>query len=130
MGGGRAGRRGASLRIVYALDEAEALVRERASGVAVSAQLVPGGPSRALIEAAKDATMLVVGGHGAGTLTGLLLGSVAFPRPRRFPGTRSRFGKPRPAAPCSLPRSDRALDPTHTPAVIMQLFADSLHDHD
>jgi nucleotide-binding universal stress UspA family protein len=100
-----AARRDASLRIVYAIapwlfhpkvdprvveirdwmrksgqeviDGAVARVRERTPDVAVSADLVPGGPSRALLQAAEDAAMIVVGCHGAGTLTGLLLGSVA-----------------------------------------------------
>ncbi|HEU5161051.1 MAG TPA: universal stress protein [Streptosporangiaceae bacterium] len=58
-------------------DEAVAVAEARAPGLDVSAELAPGGPPRALIGAAKDAVMLVVGSHGAGTLTGLLLGSVA-----------------------------------------------------
>jgi nucleotide-binding universal stress UspA family protein len=117
-------RRGASLRIVYALapwlfetnveprvrevrdwlrdsgqgviDEAGAVARDRAPGVEVSAQMVPGGPSRALIEAAKDAAVLVVGGHGTGTLTGLLLGSVALQVATHAPCPTVvvRFGEP------------------------------------
>lgn len=59
------------------VDGAVALARERAPGVAVSAEMVPGGPSKALIEAGGAAEMVVVGCHGAGTLTGLVLGSVA-----------------------------------------------------
>jgi nucleotide-binding universal stress UspA family protein len=59
------------------IDEAAAKARGRAPGVTVSGELVPGGPSRALVEAAEGALMVVVGSHGAGSLTGLLLGSVA-----------------------------------------------------
>jgi nucleotide-binding universal stress UspA family protein len=98
-------RRVASLRIVYAIapwlfdtpvDKRVAAVREwlrasgqeiidraldraraRAPGVPASAEMAPGGPARALIGAAQDADMVVIGGHGAGGLTGLLLGSVA-----------------------------------------------------
>ncbi len=100
-----AASRGAALRIVYALpawlfgtavdprvreirewmlasgqeviDEAVARIGARTPGVSVSAGLAPGGPPRALIEAAKDAVMVVVGSRGAGTITGLVLGSVA-----------------------------------------------------
>jgi nucleotide-binding universal stress UspA family protein len=49
----------------------------RAPDVVVSAEMVPGGPARALTGAARDAGMVVIGAHGAGGLTGLLLGSVA-----------------------------------------------------
>ncbi|MGH3390849.1 MAG: universal stress protein [Actinomadura sp.] len=100
-----AARRAAPLRIVYAIapwlfddrvDERVAAVRHwlrdsgqevidraveraraRVPDVAVSAELVPGGPARALIAAAREAAMVVIGGHGAGGLTGVLLGSVA-----------------------------------------------------
>jgi nucleotide-binding universal stress UspA family protein len=100
-----AARRAAALRIVYAMapwlfdtpvdprvaavrdwlreggqeivDRAVDRARSRAPGLVVSAELVPGGPARALLTAARDATMVVVGGQGAGGLTGLLLGSVA-----------------------------------------------------
>lgn len=98
-------RRGAALRIVHALepwtfaasgdqlvrdirawmrdcgrqvvDAAAVRVREHAPGVRMSTPLAPGSPAAALIEAAGDADMLVVGGHGSGVLTGMLLGSVA-----------------------------------------------------
>src|SRR5918999_5120541 len=59
------------------IDDAVARVRERAPGVRVSAELAPGGPPRALLAAAENAAMVVVGSHGTGRLTGLLLGSVA-----------------------------------------------------
>jgi nucleotide-binding universal stress UspA family protein len=59
------------------VDEAVALVGKRTPDVPVVADMVPGSPPRALIKAAEGAAMVVVGSHGAGTLTGLLLGSVA-----------------------------------------------------
>jgi nucleotide-binding universal stress UspA family protein len=59
------------------IDEAVAKANARLPEVAVAAELVPGGPARALIEAAKDGVMIVVGCHGASTLAGLVLGSVA-----------------------------------------------------
>jgi nucleotide-binding universal stress UspA family protein len=51
--------------------------RTRAEGIEVAGEVVPGGASRALLERARDAAMVVVGSHGAGTVTGLLLGSTA-----------------------------------------------------
>jgi nucleotide-binding universal stress UspA family protein len=51
--------------------------RARAEGIDVAGEVVPGGASRALLERARDASMVVVGGHGVGTVAGLLLGSTA-----------------------------------------------------
>ncbi|MBC6461773.1 universal stress protein [Actinomadura sp. HBU206391] len=123
---GEASRRGESLRIVHAIapwlfdpqvDAKVGAVREwlmdggrevldsatdraiaRAPGLPVSAEMVSGGPARALVNEAKDAAMLVVGGHGAGELTGLLLGSVALQVTSHAPCPVVVVGRPEPAA--------------------------------
>jgi nucleotide-binding universal stress UspA family protein len=59
------------------LDEAVALARTCAPGVQVEAELVTGAAARTLLERAQDAAMIVLGGHGTGVLTGVLLGSTA-----------------------------------------------------
>ena len=46
-------------------------------GVEVERTSVEGGPARVLVEAAKDADLLVVGSRGRGGFAGLLLGSVS-----------------------------------------------------
>ncbi|MFI0349431.1 universal stress protein [Actinomadura sp. 9N407] len=101
---GEALRRDADLRIVYAvapwlfdvpvdprvgairewmhdngdevLQQALAHARERAPGVRVSGEQVPGQPAEALIRESGRALMIVVGTHGMGGVAGLLLGSV------------------------------------------------------
>jgi nucleotide-binding universal stress UspA family protein len=43
----------------------------------VQGEMVPAGASQALLDRARDASMIVVGGRGVGTVAGLLLGSTA-----------------------------------------------------
>lgn len=64
-------------------DEAERLLEEAVAavggtgGVEVERVVVPGPPARALLEAASEAELLVVGSRGRGGFAGLLLGSVS-----------------------------------------------------
>jgi nucleotide-binding universal stress UspA family protein len=51
--------------------------RARAGGLAVDGEIAPGGAARALLERARDASVIVLGSHGVGTVAGLLLGSTA-----------------------------------------------------
>jgi nucleotide-binding universal stress UspA family protein len=51
--------------------------RGRAPDVDVDGEMVPAGASRALIGRARDASLVVVGSNGAGSIAGLLLGSTA-----------------------------------------------------
>jgi nucleotide-binding universal stress UspA family protein len=52
--------------------------RQEAPGLAVDCALLAGDPRPALIQAAGEADLLVVGNHGLGGFRGLLLGSVAY----------------------------------------------------
>jgi len=82
-----AARRGAGLRVVYAvadrdeagpvLDAAVARVRARHPGLPVVATAAEGGAVRALEHESADAVLTVVGARGLGGLTGLLFGSVS-----------------------------------------------------
>jgi nucleotide-binding universal stress UspA family protein len=61
------------------LDAAVRLAKARAPGIEPDVAMVPGGASRALLEQAASGgvSMIVLGGHGVGTVAGLLLGSTA-----------------------------------------------------
>jgi nucleotide-binding universal stress UspA family protein len=59
------------------LDRAAATVKEHAPDVKVETTLVEGGAAAALVEASKDAALVVVGSRGKGGFVGLLLGSVS-----------------------------------------------------
>jgi len=56
---------------------ADALASADAHGVEVEQRVVRGGPAAALLDAAADADLLVVGSRGHGGFAGLLLGSVS-----------------------------------------------------
>ncbi|MFI6452679.1 universal stress protein [Streptosporangium amethystogenes] len=70
---GRWMRDGAMSMLTDALNRA----REEDSRVKVESSLLPGDPRSALIKAAQDADLLVVGSHGRDGFSGMLLGSVA-----------------------------------------------------
>jgi nucleotide-binding universal stress UspA family protein len=59
------------------IGEAVETARTRVGGLAVEGELAPGGAARMLLERTRDASMIVIGGHGVGTVAGLLLGSTA-----------------------------------------------------
>jgi nucleotide-binding universal stress UspA family protein len=70
---GRWMRDGAMSMVTDALEWA----REENPHVEVDSHLLPGDPRSTLLEAARDAELLVVGSHGLGGFGGMLLGSVA-----------------------------------------------------
>jgi len=47
------------------------------TGFEVNGEVVPGGAAKALLDRARETTMIVLGSHGVGTVAGLLLGSTA-----------------------------------------------------
>jgi nucleotide-binding universal stress UspA family protein len=59
------------------LEDALHLLRSEFSDVAIDPQVVYGLPAAVLIDASKDADLLVVGTRGHGGFTGMLLGSVS-----------------------------------------------------
>jgi nucleotide-binding universal stress UspA family protein len=61
----------------HALAAAAGRVAEAEPGLSVDTALLPGRPASALIDAAADASMLVVGSRGSGGFAALLLGSVS-----------------------------------------------------
>ncbi|HMK97157.1 MAG TPA: universal stress protein [Acidimicrobiales bacterium] len=62
---------------VKVLGEAIAKVRSAHSDLQIETKIVEGHPAQALVEASKDARLLVVGNRGHGEMTGLLIGSVS-----------------------------------------------------
>jgi len=66
-------REGAETVLAGAVDRA----RREVPGLEVEAVPIPGDPRPALVKAAAEAELLVVGNHGLGGFRGLLLGSVA-----------------------------------------------------
>ncbi|MEV0244773.1 universal stress protein [Streptomyces sp. NPDC050674] len=61
----------------HVLDEARARVAARHPGLRIDADEIPGQPVPALLKAAEDARMLVLGSHGPSRAAGYLVGSVA-----------------------------------------------------
>lgn len=59
------------------LDDAVNAAREQEPGLSIEGELVEARPAHALLEAARDAGLLVVGSRGGGGFAGLRLGSVS-----------------------------------------------------
>jgi nucleotide-binding universal stress UspA family protein len=59
------------------LDQAVAETAAAAEGLEIEKKVVEGQAAPALVEAARDASLLVVGSRGVGGFSGLLLGSVS-----------------------------------------------------
>ncbi|MFW6598020.1 universal stress protein [Propionibacteriaceae bacterium Y2011] len=62
---------------VVMVDEVKSRLAERHPDLTVTATTVPGDPAAALVEASRDASLLVVGSRGRGGFAGLLLGSIS-----------------------------------------------------
>ncbi|HUR09142.1 MAG TPA: universal stress protein [Nonomuraea sp.] len=60
------------------LAAAEDRARREQPKISIRTELLPGDPRVALIKAAKEAELLVIGSHGIGGVRGLLVGSVAY----------------------------------------------------
>ncbi|MFD1538455.1 universal stress protein [Nonomuraea guangzhouensis] len=60
------------------LAAAEDRARREQPKISITTVLLPGDPRVALIKAAKEAELLVIGSHGLGGVRGLLVGSVAY----------------------------------------------------
>ncbi|WP_214317831.1 universal stress protein [Nonomuraea sediminis] len=60
------------------LEAAAERARQERPEVSLTSRYLPGDPRTALIRAAADAELLVVGNHGVGGVRGLLIGSVAY----------------------------------------------------
>jgi nucleotide-binding universal stress UspA family protein len=70
-------RHEAEARMEATLDEAIAKAQAGRPGPEVETRLGYGHPAQILIEASKEADLLVVGSHGHGAFTGMMVGSVS-----------------------------------------------------
>ncbi|MGO4782229.1 universal stress protein [Cryobacterium sp. W22_MBD10_FK3] len=95
--------------LIEAHEDIVARARERVAAktpaLAASTTLVQGAAAPALVEAAKDAAVLVVGTHGRGAVAGLILGSVSHDVLLNMP-----------CPVIVVPRSRRPADPTRSGA--------------